>query len=49
MDVRNIDAYVKYNHFHKEQRPRYTPAPFCPTSLYYNKEQDFYVCRWESI
>ena len=44
MDVHNIEAYVKYNYFHKEQRPRYTPNPFSPASLYYNKEQDFYVC-----
>ncbi|QUB41334.1 IS1182 family transposase [Prevotella veroralis] len=44
MDVHNMEAYVKYNYFHKEQRPRYTPNPFCPASLYYNKEQDFYVC-----
>lgn len=44
MDVHNMEAYVKYNFFHKEQRPRYTPDPFSPASLYYNKEQDFYVC-----
>ena len=44
MDVHNMEAYVKYNYFHKEQRPRYTPDPFSPASLYYNKEQDFYVC-----
>ena len=44
MDVHNMEAYVKYNYFHKEQRPRYTPNPFSPASLYYNKEKDFYVC-----
>jgi transposase len=44
MDVHGIDAYVKYNYFHKEQRPRYTPSPFHPTSLYYNKTEDYYVC-----
>ena len=44
MDIHNMEAYVKYNYFHKEQRPRYTPNPFSPASLYYNKEQDFYVC-----
>ena len=44
MDVHNMEAYVKYNYFHKEQRPSYTPNPFSPASLYYNKEQDFYVC-----
>lgn len=44
MDVHDMDAYVKYNYFHKEQRPRYTPSPFHPASLYYNKEEDYYVC-----
>ena len=44
MDVHDMEAYVKYNCFHKEQRPRYTPDPFSSGSLYYNKEQDFYVC-----
>ena len=44
MDTHDIEAYVKYNYFHKEQRPRYTPNPFSPASLYYDKEQDFHVC-----
>ena len=44
MDVHDMEAYVKYSCFHKEQRPRYTPDPFSPRSLYYNKELDFYVC-----
>ena len=44
MDVHDMEAYVKYSYFHKEQRPRYTPDPFSPRSLYYNKELDFYVC-----
>ncbi|GAB6963076.1 hypothetical protein JCM17724A_18250 [Prevotella fusca JCM 17724] len=44
MDTHNIEAYVKYNYFHKEQRPRYTPNPFSPAGLYYDKEQDFHVC-----
>jgi transposase len=44
MEENNIEAYVKYNYFHKEQRPRYKPDPFHSQSLYYNSEQDFYVC-----
>jgi len=44
MDVNDITAYVKYNYFHKEQRKRYTPNPFHPDNLYYNKEKDYYVC-----
>jgi transposase len=39
-----IDAYVKYNYFHCEQRPRYVPNPFSPDQLYYNAIEDYYVC-----
>ena len=44
MDGNGTEAFVKYNYFHKEQRPRYRPNPFHPESLYYNKEEDYYVC-----
>ena len=44
MDGNGIEAFVKYNYFHKEQRPRYTPDPFSTESLHYNAEGDFYVC-----
>ena len=44
MQENGIEAFVKYNFFHKEQRPRYTPNPFHAESLYYNKDEDYYVC-----
>lgn len=44
MEENGVEAYVKYNWFHKEQRPRYTPDPFNAGSFYYNKEDDYYVC-----
>lgn len=44
MAENGTEAFVKYNWFHKEQRPRYQPDPFHPQSLYYNKEEDYYVC-----
>lgn len=44
MQENGIEAFVKYNFFHKEQRPRYVPNPFHPESLYYNVDQDYYVC-----
>ena len=44
MDENGIEAFVKYNSFHKEQRPRYVPDPFHPESLYYNAGEDYYVC-----
>lgn len=44
MDENGIEAFVKYNFFHKEQRPRYAPNPFHAESLYYNADGDYYVC-----
>lgn len=41
----NTTAYVKYNYFHQEQKgERLKKYPFASEHLYYNKEQDFYVC-----
>lgn len=39
-----IDAYVKYNRFHLEQRPRYKPNPFHHDKFHYNAVEDYYVC-----
>lgn len=44
MRENGIEAFVKYNFFHKEQRPRYVPDPFHAESLHYNAEGDYYVC-----
>lgn len=44
MDEAGIDAYVKYNMFHKEQRMHYKPNPFSPQAMFYNAEEDYYVC-----
>lgn len=44
MQENGIEAFVKYNYFHKEQRPRYVPDPFHVESLHYNAEGDYYVC-----
>ena len=44
MDGNGTEAFVKYNYFHKEQKPRCKPNPFHPESLYYNKREDYYVC-----
>ena len=41
--------FIKYNYFHKEQRPRYTPNPFHAESLHYNAQEDYYVCPMEVI
>lgn len=44
MDEAGMDAYVKYNRFHLEQRPRYRPDPFHHDNFYYNADEDYYVC-----
>jgi len=45
LERENIDAYVKYNYFDKEQHEKEnTKPPFNVNNLYYNKEQDCYYC-----
>ena len=44
MDEAGMDAYVKYNRFHLEQRPRYKPNPFHHDNFHYNADEDYYVC-----
>ncbi len=44
MDEAGIEAYVKYNRFHIEQRPRYKANPFHHDNFHYNAEEDYYVC-----
>jgi transposase len=44
MNEAGMDAYVKYNRFHIEQRPRYTPNPFHHDNFHYNADEDYYVC-----
>ncbi len=40
----NMEAYIKYNYFHAEQKKKYKQNPFLSANLYYNAEQDFLVC-----
>ena len=44
MDEAGMEAYVKYNRFHLEQRPRYRPNPFHHDNFHYNADEDYYVC-----
>ena len=44
MENNGAAAYVKYNRFHLEHRPRYIPDPFRSENFYYNKEHDYCVC-----
>lgn len=40
----NIEAYVKYGYFHKEQKKSFQDKIAEKENLYYNAELDFYVC-----
>ncbi len=44
MFKRSITPFVKYNMFHAEQHRKYTENIFLTHNLYYNKEEDYYVC-----
>lgn len=44
LENKQIESYVKYNYFHKEQKRKIKNNPFLVQNMYYNKEQDFFVC-----
>lgn len=39
-----VTPYVKYNMFHAEDKRRRKENPFLVQNLYYNAEEDYYVC-----
>lgn len=41
---KGIEAFVKYNYFHKEQKPAWKRNAFAVQNLFYNKQQDFFIC-----
>lgn len=46
LEQQGLTAYVKYNTFDKEQDKNYQKKhkPFSKENLYYNQEEDYYVC-----
>lgn len=45
LEKNNMEGYVKYNYFDKDQHDAYVKKhPFNPGQLYYNKQQDIYIC-----
>ncbi len=44
LEDHDIEAFIKYNYFHKEQKRNYKKNAFLPPNLFYNREKDFYVC-----
>ena len=44
LEQNDIEAFVKYNYFHMEQKRSIKENIFLPQNLYYNSEQDYFVC-----
>lgn len=44
METGEIEAFVKYNYFHKEQHRPFKNDIARQENLYYNEEKDFFVC-----
>ena len=44
MEGNGMAAYVKYTMFHAEMKREYRNNAFIVQNMYYNEEQDFYVC-----
>lgn len=44
MEQQGIQAFVKYNYFHMEQKRKHKNDPFLVQNLYYNPQENFYIC-----
>ena len=44
MESIGVTPYVKYNQFHAEDKKKRCENPFLVQNLYYNAEEDYYVC-----
>lgn len=44
LESNNIDNFVKYNYFHKEQEKKFKLDISRPENLYYSQVNDYYIC-----
>ena len=44
LENNEIEAFVKYNYFHKEQTKKWKENPYRQDNLYYNSEKDCFFC-----
>ena len=44
LQINRIQAFVKYNYFHKERQRPFQKEIFRIESLYYTPKKDYYVC-----
>jgi transposase len=44
LENNHVEAYVKYNYFHKEQSKKWKEDPYRSDNMRYNQKEDFYLC-----
>lgn len=44
LENHQVEAFVKYNYFHKEQKSRFKKNAFLPSNMFYNRTNNYYVC-----
>lgn len=44
LENNGVEAYVKFNYFHKEQKKKWKEDPAKVENLYYNQDQDCFYC-----
>jgi len=44
LEETDLEAFVKYPGYYQQQKGNYKKRPFHPDTLFYNAEQNFYVC-----
>ena len=44
MEVNDIESFIKYNCFHKEQKRSFENNGFHAQNLFYNAKEDYFVC-----
>jgi len=44
LEAERVEAYIKYNTFEKERKRSWAKNIFHPSRLYYNAQEDYYVC-----
>lgn len=44
MEINDIEPFVKYNYFHKEQKRSFKNDGFHAQNLFYNAKDDYFVC-----
>ena len=49
MEIKDIEPFVKFSYFHKEQKKAFKNNAFIAQNLFYNKEKDFFVSPMGNI